>query len=374
MFVEGPIFTRFDLNVKKRFPFAGTRSFDIGVDVLNLFNAINFTAVAQTGSGADDQPGDRRLSGSERDVRSGRPADAAGVPGQLLEGHQRGDHADVRHVSRVVVSAAAARRARGPLPTVAGAEQRGRRPLLRDYIAFTVTAPPPALELDPFYKKYVDAHGIPVVTSDKVPDAALLMARDIVQFMLANRPDLRKELIRKKWKLAIMAQTEVTYDIPEHRKYRLLPKIDDERLTPEQRENYHKPGGVGTHDRRAVLERARPRLRRRAGRREHDVVRGGEPARLSGHALLRQLDLRARVLARHHARRDLHRRSRNIARRSRTRTRPRRSRASRRRRAIPATTSTSTGRPASRPTSSAADAGPRRCSRRTRASTSSCAR
>ena len=118
--------------------------------------------------------------------------------------------------------------------------------LLQDYIAFSVTSPPPALELDPFYKKYVDAHGIPVVTSGKVPDAALLMARDIVQFMLANRPDLRKELIRKKWKLAIMAQTEVTYDIPEHRKYRLLPKIDDERLTPEQRENYYKSGGVGT--------------------------------------------------------------------------------------------------------------------------------
>jgi hypothetical protein len=118
--------------------------------------------------------------------------------------------------------------------------------LLQDYIAFTVTAPPAALELDPFYKKYADAHGVPVVSSNKVPDAALLMARDIVQFMLANRPDLRRELIRKKWKLAIMAQTEVTYDIPEHRKFRPLPLIDDERLTPQQRENYHKPGGVGT--------------------------------------------------------------------------------------------------------------------------------
>ena len=52
VFVAGPVFTRFDLNVKKRFPFAGTRSVDIGVDVLNLFNAINFTAVAQAGSGA----------------------------------------------------------------------------------------------------------------------------------------------------------------------------------------------------------------------------------------------------------------------------------------------------------------------------------
>ena len=147
-----------------------------------------------------------------------------------------------------------------------GVQKPAAPPLLQDYISFTVTAPPAALELDPFYKKFVDALGIPVVTSAKVPDAALLMARDIVQFMLANRPDLRKELIRKKWKLAIMAQTEVTYDIPEHRKYRLLPKIDDERLTPQQRENYHKPGGVGTMTGEQVLERARPWLRRRAGR------------------------------------------------------------------------------------------------------------
>jgi hypothetical protein len=46
------VFTRFDLNLKKRFGFARSRSVDIGVDVLNVFNAINFTAVAQAGSGA----------------------------------------------------------------------------------------------------------------------------------------------------------------------------------------------------------------------------------------------------------------------------------------------------------------------------------
>ncbi|HSL72776.1 MAG TPA: hypothetical protein VK864_21165, partial [Longimicrobiales bacterium] len=118
--------------------------------------------------------------------------------------------------------------------------------LLQDYTKFTVTAPPPELGLDLFYQKYADAHGIPVVSSAKTPDAALLMARDIVQFMLSERPDLRRELIRKKWKLAIMAETEVTYDIPEHRKFRPLPKIDDERLTQQQRENYNNPGGVGS--------------------------------------------------------------------------------------------------------------------------------
>lgn len=126
------------------------------------------------------------------------------------------------------------------------APQKREPALLQDYTAFTVTAPPAALGLDPFYKKYADAHGIPIVSSEKVPDAALLMARDIVQFMLSERPDLRKELMRKKWKVAIMAEVEKTYDIPEHRKYRLLPKIEDERLTPQQRENYHKPGGVGS--------------------------------------------------------------------------------------------------------------------------------
>jgi hypothetical protein len=52
VFVEGPIFTRFDLNAKKRFQVGATKSFDIGVDVMNLFDAINFNAVAQAGSGA----------------------------------------------------------------------------------------------------------------------------------------------------------------------------------------------------------------------------------------------------------------------------------------------------------------------------------
>ena len=131
-------------------------------------------------------------------------------------------------------------------------QKKGERPkkeplpaLMQDYVKFTVIPPPPELKLDPFYKKYVNA-GIPVVSSERVPDQALIMARDIVVFMLSDRPDLRRELIRMNWKVAIMAHKEKTYDIPEHRKYRLLPKIDDERLTPQQKANYYKPGGVGS--------------------------------------------------------------------------------------------------------------------------------
>jgi hypothetical protein len=52
VFVTGPIFTRFDLNARKRFKVPGNKSFEVGVDVLNVFDAINFNPVAQTGTGA----------------------------------------------------------------------------------------------------------------------------------------------------------------------------------------------------------------------------------------------------------------------------------------------------------------------------------
>ena len=67
----------------------------------------------------------------------------------------------------------------GMLASASTLSTQAQRPpaLLQDYIAFTVTAPPAALELDPFYKKYADAHGVPVVSSNKVPDAPLPIAK-----------------------------------------------------------------------------------------------------------------------------------------------------------------------------------------------------
>jgi hypothetical protein len=52
LFLRAPSFARFDITLKKRFPFARTRSFDITVDVLNVFDNINFTPVFNPGSGA----------------------------------------------------------------------------------------------------------------------------------------------------------------------------------------------------------------------------------------------------------------------------------------------------------------------------------
>ncbi|MES2056004.1 MAG: glycoside hydrolase [Pseudomonadota bacterium] len=93
-----------------------------------------------------------------------------------------------------------------------------------------ITAPPAALALDPFYARYLDAGGIPILSSARVPDAALLKARDIVVAMLAARPDLNRALIARGQRVAVMAADEGTVDIPEQRDWKKPPR-GDPRLT-----------------------------------------------------------------------------------------------------------------------------------------------
>ena len=95
-----------------------------------------------------------------------------------------------------------------------GITQQKEKPLIEDYIRAVISTPPETLNLDPFYRKYTDALGISIVSSEKVPDAALLVARDITIHMLAKRPDLRQEMIKKKMRVGVMAQSESTTDIP----------------------------------------------------------------------------------------------------------------------------------------------------------------
>jgi hypothetical protein len=87
---------------------------------------------------------------------------------------------------------------------------------------------PPSLreqyELDPFYQKYADANGIPVVGSDKPADSALTLACMLVEEMLAERRDVHDALAADKVTFAIVATSEKTTDIPE---YRDLPKSYD---------------------------------------------------------------------------------------------------------------------------------------------------
>jgi hypothetical protein len=95
------------------------------------------------------------------------------------------------------------------------------------FLQEAVAPPPPSLGLDAFYQKYLDAAGLPVVGSAKVPDAALAEAKAIVVQMTSTRPDVLKAMIGRKTRVAIMAKTEVTTDIPEHRDlYTAFPKTD----------------------------------------------------------------------------------------------------------------------------------------------------
>ncbi len=81
-----------------------------------------------------------------------------------------------------------------------------------------ITAPPPSLQLDPFYKKYIDANGFPVISSRRVPDKALYKAHDIIVFMTGVLPGNVVNQMRKTGvRIAVMARYEGTTDIPEHK-------------------------------------------------------------------------------------------------------------------------------------------------------------
>src|SRR5262249_53284334 len=83
-------------------------------------------------------------------------------------------------------------------PGRANAQQPQRPPdklLVTTFEKAMIAAPPKELGLDPFYQKYADAFGIPIVSSENVDDAAVLMARDIVNYMLMKRPDVRDVMV-----------------------------------------------------------------------------------------------------------------------------------------------------------------------------------
>jgi hypothetical protein len=81
-----------------------------------------------------------------------------------------------------------------------------------------ITAPPANLKLDPFYKKYINANGFPIVSSWRVPDSALRQAYKIIVTITGMLPS---EVVNKMRecgvRIGVMARYEGTTDIPEHR-------------------------------------------------------------------------------------------------------------------------------------------------------------
>lgn len=90
-----------------------------------------------------------------------------------------------------------------------------------------VTAPPASLGLDPFYKKYLDAGGIPIVSSENVNDQALLNARTIVNDMIKNIPTVKAAMIANHIRVGVIGVTERPTQMPEYRDlYTAFPGTD----------------------------------------------------------------------------------------------------------------------------------------------------
>lgn len=96
-------------------------------------------------------------------------------------------------------------------------------------------------KLAPFYQKQISIEGFPVVASEKVNDAAVVEAAVVVRSMLAGRDDVFKALAKARIRLAVMATSERTCDLPEHAD-----------LTPMEFWNRRARGLGATHERPAV--------------------------------------------------------------------------------------------------------------------------
>lgn len=75
---------------------------------------------------------------------------------------------------------------------------------------------PDSLNLNPFYRKYVNAEDIPIVSSSQVKDEALLRARKVVIQMLSKRPDVKDAMVAKGCRIMIIGEKEEVCDIPEY--------------------------------------------------------------------------------------------------------------------------------------------------------------
>jgi len=83
-----------------------------------------------------------------------------------------------------------------------------------------ITAPPEPVvekyELDAFYKKYLDANGIAITSSDKVADEALYEVRYLIGKALAHRPDIWQSMAEAGTRIIIIGAKEEVSQVPEY--------------------------------------------------------------------------------------------------------------------------------------------------------------
>ena len=80
-----------------------------------------------------------------------------------------------------------------------------------------ITFPPAHLDLNPFYKKYMNVNGIHVISSWKVPDSCFYAAYITVKALTDMLPaEVMESMTSRNTRIGIMARYEGTTDIPEH--------------------------------------------------------------------------------------------------------------------------------------------------------------
>lgn len=130
--------------------------------------------------------------------------------------------------------------------------------------------PPEALRAETFYTKYVSTDGIPILSSDRVPDKALVAARDMTSGLFAHRPDLAEWLVANDYRVAIIAEEEALLDLPDKANW-TKPARDDPRLTRCELKHYDVRIGAKS-DRQYWDERARGIGGKRTAGSEEDIL------------------------------------------------------------------------------------------------------
>lgn len=72
-------------------------------------------------------------------------------------------------------------------------------------------------QLDPWYEQVVDTGGFPVAGSNRCSPYALKETAYLIDQVLGKRDDIRKALVKNGVRMAVMASSEFTTDVPEHK-------------------------------------------------------------------------------------------------------------------------------------------------------------
>lgn len=79
-----------------------------------------------------------------------------------------------------------------------------------------ISTPPASLGLHSFYKKYTDASGIPIISSENVADQALLNAKAIVMEMVKTIPAVKAKMIENHIRIGVIGKNERPTQMPEY--------------------------------------------------------------------------------------------------------------------------------------------------------------